>query len=382
MKRTNPARIILLFSFILGCGKSGDPTPPVPIIPKAVSDLAATQQGTTIVVSWSYPSLTAAGQRLRELRRILVFRYIEELPASLMGRDPRTLADVPAGTPDEVALFSQIRPLAPAQFVKLRETLAVIEDDELAGMTEGARLLFKDNPPLRAADGRPVRVTYGVVAEAEERSEMSNLAVVVPLDVPRAPRDLEAEVTADAVTLKWKPPEVTLTGEGMPSIVGYNVYRFAGGDAPPTDLGASVNASPIAETTFRDAPPYTTYRYAVTAVRSVGPPLLQSVTSNAVSVEFKDLLAPPVPASLTALAEESTIRLIWEPVDAPDLAGYKVYRQENGNRVVLTRELITESVFRDERVAANIAYSYRVTSVDKLGNESAPATAENVVIRR
>jgi hypothetical protein len=371
----------ILICLFLACGKRGDPTPPIPIIPQAVSDLTAVQQGTTVVLSWTYPSLTTAGRALKSIERIEVYRHVEPLPPSLAGKALEKATDVPVGMPLEVALFREVRPLAPQQFLKLKETLETIERDELAGLTVGVKLLLDDNPPIRTPDQRPVRITYAVVTEAEERSDLSNLAVIVPLDVPRAPRSLRASVAPEAVTLTWEPPEETLTGADDPPIAGYNIYRF-GAEAPPSDLGSPVNAPPVEGTTFRDTPPYGLHRYAVTAVRSIGPPLLQSVTSNVVPVEFRDLLAPPIPTGLTALPEENSVRLLWDAVEAPDLAGYMVYRKFNNIWLRITPEPITETFLRDEPLAPLTPYSFAVSSIDQLGNESLPAVVDDVVIHR
>ena len=90
---------LLLALLAIGCGKRGDPTPPVPAIPQAVTDLTATQQGTSVVLTWTFPSLTTAGQALGKVEQVFIYRWIEDLPATIAGRDPRAIATVAAGTP-------------------------------------------------------------------------------------------------------------------------------------------------------------------------------------------------------------------------------------------------------------------------------------------
>src|SRR5262249_54011844 len=68
-------RLLTLFAFALvACGKRGDPHPPVPIIPKATTDLVVTQRGSKVLLAWAYPSLTTAGKHLTAIRRITVYR--------------------------------------------------------------------------------------------------------------------------------------------------------------------------------------------------------------------------------------------------------------------------------------------------------------------
>src|SRR5881275_1166626 len=85
----NPARVkrlsALLFIALLACGKRGDPRPPVPIIPKATSDLVVTQRGSKVILAWSYPSLTTSGQGLHDVRRVVLYRASEELPVAQAG---------------------------------------------------------------------------------------------------------------------------------------------------------------------------------------------------------------------------------------------------------------------------------------------------------
>src|SRR5436853_4636179 len=82
---------IVFFAVLFACGKRGDPRPPVPVIPKATSDLVVTQRGSKVILTWSYPSLTTSGQTLRDLRRVVVYRVTEELPVPQAGRDPNAI---------------------------------------------------------------------------------------------------------------------------------------------------------------------------------------------------------------------------------------------------------------------------------------------------
>jgi predicted phage tail protein len=145
-----------------------------------------------------------------------------------------------------------------------------------------------------------------------------------------------------------------------------------------------VNPSPVSTTTYVDAPPYGTYTYRVTAVGAAGTPRIESDPSQGVAATFKDLVPPPVPANLNALIEPRRVRLVWDPVDASDLAGYKVYRTEGMGHTDI-REIGTFAVgvlppttttFADP----GIAYKYSVTTVDKSGNESARVSTDWVVV--
>src|SRR5438105_3022203 len=93
--RYNPAgtmrKFIALLVLLAACGKRGDPHPPVPVIPKATSDLVVAQRGAKLILAWSYPALTTAGKKLDTVHRVLVYRYVEPLPVPQGGRDPNAL---------------------------------------------------------------------------------------------------------------------------------------------------------------------------------------------------------------------------------------------------------------------------------------------------
>jgi hypothetical protein len=383
LSRNTVAALVLL---CLACGKRGDPKPPVPVIPQATSDLAVTQRADRVILSWSYPSLTTAGRSLTEIRRISVLRYVEELPVSAVGAAAPLQPADPA-VPASVALFAKIPTLPKEQFEKLSTRVDSIEKANLASATAGARLQYTDTPPLRAQDGRPVRVTYAVVTESESaRSEASNLAMLVPLAVALAPASLAATPKPEGVVLTWQEPKTSVGNAGAPILSGYHVYRTAPGEALD-EFAKPINAAPVTTTTYIDVPPYGEHEYRVTAIAAEGPPLVQSEASAPAKATFRDLVAPPAPATVTALLETKVVRLLWDAVDAPDLAGYRLYRTEGighvnireAGTIPLTNQLLTATNFADEGADLGIAYRYGVTAVDKNGNESARVWTDWVV---
>lgn len=373
--------LVVCLLVAVACGKRGDPRAPVPAIPKATSDLLVTQRGTKVILSWSYPSLTTAGQSLRGIRRVTVYRYVEELPVPQVGLDPNSILSGEVGTtrPRPISLFAKVPAATPGQFNKLKQTLDRMEGTSLPDASVGAKLEYDDTPPFHASDGRPVRLTYAVVTVGESaRSDLSNLATIIPLDVPAPPAGVGAAAKPQGVVLSWTAPEVTATGGEKPYLAGYNVYR-APASQSGEDVGSLQNTSPVAATTYTDTPPYGEYRYRVSAV-AVATPRIESDLSASVTATFKDLLPPPPPASVSALVETKSVRLIWEAVDAADLAGYNVYRYEGTAKLKLTPFSSTAANFVDISIDPGIEYTYAITSVDKSGNESAPTMTDKVLV--
>ena len=371
--------VALSLVVLAACGKRGDPHPPVPIIPQATSDLVVSQRGPNVVLAWSYPSLTTAGKKLDVVRRVVVYRYTEELPATQPPRDVKTLlpGDVDPTQPQAIALFAKVPGLTPAQFNRLKEKLDSIESAKLPEATSGAKLIYTDTPEFHTKDGRPVRLNYAIVTEGgTTQSAVGNVAAIVPIDVPLPPSNVAAAPKAEGVVLTWTAPEKAATGDAKPFIAGYNVYRIARGETPG-ELTPPVNIAPISTTTYTDAPPYGDFDYRVTAVARTSP-RIESDPSPVVTATFKDLMPPPAPASITALVETKSVRLVWDAVDAPDLANYTVYRTEGvghgepkeaGTFAEFILPAGTTTVL-DKDPSPGIEYKYAVTASDKNGNES------------
>ena len=377
---------VVLLLLVAACGKRGDPRPPVPIIPQGTTDLVATQRANNIVLSWSYPALTTTGRSLTGLRRIVVYRYSEPLPPSVATRPP----DTPdPDVPQPIAQFARVPELTAAQFGRLSERIESIEGAKLADATVGSKLIFTDSPQMRTTDGQPMRLTYAIVTEGENaRSPLSNIVAIVPLPVALPPEHLKASANAGGVVLTWQAPARSIAGGTAPVVTGYNIYRGTG-EAVAAAFDAPINETLIRETTFTDVPPYGAHTYRVTAVATNGPPRVESEPSAAAAVTFKDLVPPPPPASVSALVETAAVRLVWDAVDAPDLAGYRIYRAE-GTGLETLREvgkfpltaLTQETTWLDTTVQVGISFRYEVSTLDKNGNESAVVSTGWVLVSR
>jgi fibronectin type 3 domain-containing protein len=360
----------LFLLLVVACGKRGDPHPPVPVIPKATTDLVVAQRGSKVLLSWSYPAMTTAGKSLTNIRRVIVYRTVEPLPV-VQPPQPDTTT-----TPQAIGAFANVPPLSPAQFVKLRNKLDSIEGANLPAASNGARLTYEDTPATHSSDSRPVRLTYAVVTEGGTSvGDLSNLASIVPLDVATPPTALTATAKPNGVTLTWSAPQTAIAPNAKVYVSGYNIYRLGQGETM-SELTKPINTAPVKETTYTDAPPYAAYTYVVTAVSGPG---AESEPSAGATVTFKDLTPPPAPKNLQYLLETKAVRLLWDPVDAPDLAGYKVYRTEGVGHEPNVREIGTVPMFAapvtttyavDTGADPGIAYKYAVTAVDKNGNES------------
>lgn len=330
------------------------------MIPQATSDLVVTQRGSRVVLSWSYPALTTAGKTLGPIHRVVVYRYSEPLPVA--QAEP---------LPD----FSKVPQVTPNQFNKLKTKVDSIEGAKLPAASNGAKLTYEDNPEFQTTDKRPVRLTYAVVTEGGTATgALSNLAILVPIAPPGVPASFTATAKPEGVVLEWQKP-------ASGTVTGYNVYRTPGGQSFD-ELSAPANPAPVTQTTYTDVPPYGTYDYRVSAVAAAGPPRIESELSEPASATFKDLLPPPTPSGLAALLEPKAVRLVWDPVDVPDLSGYLVYRNDAGVRLQLTTAIIPQTSFRDVSIQQGVEYTYEVVAIDRAHNMSVPAKTPPVLVPR
>jgi fibronectin type 3 domain-containing protein len=169
------------------------------------------------------------------------------------------------------------------------------------------------------------------------------------------PPAVPAQPAAAASPTNAKP---SLTWPGVSGAANYNVYR--GGSYVGTTASPSFTDSALAT----DG----SYDYTVTSLDSLGN---ESAPSGVRTVVY-DTTPPPVPAQPSATSPtKSKPALSWTSVSGA--ATYNVYRGATllGNTA--------GSSFTDTALAADGSYDYTVTSLDALGNESAPSPVRTVV---
>jgi len=105
-------------------------------------------------------------------------------------------------------------------------------------------------------------------------------------------------------------------------------------------------------------------------------PNVEGVPALEAGVDYRDVFSPPAPSRLDALPEGNTVRLVWDPVSAADLAGYVVFRAEGEGAPVpvrVTEKPITDTFFTDTTVQPRRRYRYTVVAVDAAGNVNPPS---------
>ncbi|HKV05200.1 MAG TPA: fibronectin type III domain-containing protein [Candidatus Acidoferrales bacterium] len=371
---------IALASLLLGgCASPGEPHERKPVVPAAVTDLAAGQSGNDVVLTFTLPKGTEDRRPLERPAAVEIYRDFEALPGA-----------------------TEPNPSSPANPTLLVTIPAAMEDR----YAEQGRIRYAD--ALRAEDfaKHPDSIlVYSVRTRASEKksSSSSNVAEVRVYPAAVEIRDLKAEVTRSAVVLTWSAPQTTLTGS-KPSLAGYRIYRAdadsrtAVASSPAVSTPASTEGSgklksPLARigesdggsTMFQDQQFEfgKTYVYSVRSVAQYPGEMLESSDSNLITVAPRNTFPPAAPQGLVVVLVPTQgdtpahLELSWAISPEADVAGYNVYRSEQDG-ILGTRqntEMLPTPAFRDINVLPGHRYFYRVTALDRSGNESSPGEA-------
>lgn len=236
-------------------------------------------------------------------------------------------------------------------------------------------------PPSLLRDNPFDFITYAVeVLNVEGRSAgLSNQVRVSLARTLPAPRDFRAQVTAQGVVLSWTsdaPPVSTQDARYV-----YRVYRsqkgsqqqILAGEVPAGEHKLGLTDSSIVwEKTYE----YHAEAVTVITLENAAEAQVEGDDTPEVTVFADDVFPPSVPSGLQAVfsgpGQQAFIDLIWAPDTDADLAGYNIYRHEEGAPPVkLNTELVKTPAYRDSNVTSGKHYFYAASAVDLRGNESA-----------
>jgi hypothetical protein len=365
--RKRPAPFLPIFHFLFSifvaaCGAPGEPTPPAPVVPMAVADLTARQDGDGVQLSFTLPTSAVGGGKLASPPAVEVLRGALQPNGSADYKTFRVVDTIPGALIDNYRADGHVRftdPIAPEE--------------------------------TKARAGGTVAYLVRTRASQKRASADSNVVSVRIFPVPERIASIEARVTESAVELSWPAPTRTSAGEPLSAVTSYRIYRSERSTAAasssaqglPRKKGESP-ASPLAssETNSYNDTSFSfdqTYIYIVRSVIQMEGGELESSESQPVTVTPRDSFPPAAPQGLVAALLPGTtpgslvIDLSWSISLETDLAGYRVYRseQESTKGQLLNPELLPTPAIRDTSVEPGHRYWYTVTAVDHAGNESA-----------
>ncbi len=203
------------------------------------------------------------------------------------------------------------------------------------------------------------------------------------------PASFAAEVTAEGVVVSLSPVPEPIAVSGLHYL--YRIYRREENSRVDAIAGElALDAASGARFVDHNFAWEKRYSYRATVVtlvdRAPGPEAqVEGDDTPQVSVFTHDVFPPAVPSGLqaafTAEDKHPFIDLIWNPDTESDLAGYNVFRHENGGQPVkINSDLVKLPAFRDLNVSGGKKYYYSVSAVDIRGNESAHSEEANETV--
>lgn len=365
---------VLCSVLVLGaaCGSKGDPLPPLRLTPAKAEGLSAVRiEGRPITLSFVVPAANDDGSVPVDIASMRVFAVT--MPAS---NPAPTAQDLLGGD-------------------LLVATIDVREPEADGGVTTsgapaigpplprpGATIVWEDSTVTGATSAAP-RVRYYAVAGVSRRNRVgvASDVVAVPLEpIEGAPSSLSASFTETAIKLDWL---------GVDEAARYRVYEVKD-DAVKGDAPVALTPAPVAGTTLEvplAAPgaevsaAFGVERcFSVRAARATAGASVESAAAGPVCVTPRDVFPPAAPANLTAVASAGALNLIWDAVDAPDLAGYLVLRGDAPGETLapLFETPITETTYRDTTAEAGRRYVYAVVAVDTASPPNRSAESNRV----
>jgi hypothetical protein len=309
----------LLWAVLLlgvSCAKVAQPLPPVVSPLPATQQLELVQVGTTIRLTYPRPSA--------DIRTVSIFMQCGP-QTEWAPLEPIAVIEFPEGpvTPPEKLSYSEVAPPPDCRYA------------------------------IRYGNGR------------RRLSAYSNIRETSPEPAPLPPTALQADVLNDRIVVTWMAPKANVEG-GPATVVGYLVNGVHSASTPQ-----------FVDTTFE----FGQQRgYRVQTIGRLEDPLTLSVPSEELTIIPRDTFGPPAPVGVVGLFSGGQVRLVWEVVEAADLAGYRVYRGLEPDQMQIVASLVPSNSFVDASPPrVETALYYRVSALDRSGNEgekSAPARIE------
>jgi hypothetical protein len=352
-----------------GCGTPGIPLPPSLELPKPVTDLHAMRKGNKVYLTWTPPTQTTDRQTIRHFGATRICRNLTSATAP-EAKKKDECGNVAGTVPPTQPVAG-----APTHKPKATPTPKLIEKyiDEIS--TAGI-------DPL-------VSFTYAVeVTNDRGRSAgLSNRAQVPAAPTLPPPAGFTAQVTADGILLSWTPLPPRVAPPELRYV--YRIYRREenGKDKIAVELPLDAAPNSFLDPNFEWEKKYTYHATVVTLIhREAGPEAqVEGDDTPEVSVFAHDIFPPAAPSGLQAVFsgenQQPFIDLIWNPNTESDLAGYNIFRHENGGLAAkINSDLVKLPAFRDLNVLPGKEYYYSVSAVDTRGNESPRSEEANETV--
>ncbi len=359
MKRSdwNLLACVMGCAVLAACGTPGAPMPPELELARPVTDLRAARKGDRVYLAWTVPAQTTDHQTVRHPGPTRVCRSL-----NLEISDCKTpAAEIPAAQFPVPPFESKKGAPAPKIQASYTDTL----------------------PPELQAQDPTAEFTYAVsvLNQSARSAGLSNLVRVPSAPALSPPEHFRAEVRSDGVWLSWDCPPAVSTAD--PRIeYRLRIYRREPGKQSAAKVSevnlADCSQPQFVDQTFEWERHYDYFAAIVTLVSNPGKREVEVEGDDTPIIHLfaHDIFPPAVPTGVQAVfsgvGQAPFVDLVWSPDSEADLAGYNVFRHEEGSAALkLNSELVKTPAYRDSNVQSGKKYFYSVSAVDERNNESA-----------
>ncbi len=271
-----------------------------------------------------------------------------------------------------------------------------------------------------APSQRPRRFYFVVGVSPRGRKAPASVPVPVPLDAASmAPGAPQLTVTETAMTIKWTPspdartatfadpPPVAPVAPATPAVppaapliptltaksLGfqseatlYHLFEVPAAAVPenPFAVALPLPLTPqplvVTEHVIKGVTFGVERCFVARPVERIAGAVVMGPASPKTCVTPADTFPPAAPRSLTAIAGEGMISLIWEPNTESDLAGYLVLRGDAPGDTLraITPEPVAATTYRDTTARPGTRYVYVVVAVDRATPQNVSAQSNRV----
>jgi predicted small lipoprotein YifL len=357
---------------LFSCGKKGELLPPLIRLLQTTKEVRITQKADRIILAWKNPTAYEDGSPLSEIEKIEIWMLKEDKTAKKETVKKEEEQEEEKKESEQAA--PELKPeLKKEEFDQKARLKLTIEKDKISDY-----LASEDSPtgdmryeyklPLKDLGSK--KYTFGLRVKDRKRfSAFSDLVSLEPQVLSLPPEEVTVSPFQDRIEVKWKSPSRNIDQSSPANLKGFNIYRIEGEEEP-----RRLNASLVKGEIYNDKQFAfdRSYKYFIRASATDSYPYLESEDSKEVKIQVKDTFAPAAPKALISVAGQNIISLSWDPNPEDDLDGYRVWKQEEGEKefIPISREIIKENTYIDRAVRSGRKYSYCVTAVDRAGNES------------
>ncbi|HWX54614.1 MAG TPA: fibronectin type III domain-containing protein [Verrucomicrobiae bacterium] len=343
--------LVALAALLTGCATPGAPQPPSLNVPNAVTDLKGARKGEVVNLTWTAPQETTDGALVHGKHgsgKMVVRRATGDQPS------PSVVDELP------------------------------LPSAHKSGPPQAQS--FKDSVSGLGSDRSSFAVYTVETLNGSAKSAGPSNQVTVPLvPVMQAPQGVQAQVTAQGVSIAWKQTGPPKNPTLLNARYVYRIMRRADSNQPAVMISqadANNEAMLVVDTGIEWEK---TYQYWITPATLWEDPAghganargeVPGEDSQIIAVTTKDIFPPAAPSGLQAAFSGNFQRLFidlaWTPNNESDLAGYNVYRRAADEQQFkkLNSDLVKPPAFRDTAVQPGVKYFYEVTAVDLRNNES------------